>query len=606
MSTRTPAATSALPSWDLTTIFPSLDSPEYAAALDRLSAQVEELESFTAALGAETGADPAALAPHLGRAVEGFNALLEEFEQLNAYLYGLVAADSHDAAARKALSELDLYRARVQKLQVRLRAWLGGLGDRLAAAAALHPAAQAHAFFLNEEAEQARYLMSPQEEELAAELNLSGANLWAKLQRVVTSQITVDFDIDGTVQTLTAPALINLRSHPNEDVRRRAYEAENRIWAGVAEPLAAAINGIKGTTNTLNARRGRTDALHQPLDTARMDRDTLDALLGAMEGSFPLWRRYFRAKAGRLGKEQLAWWDFFAPLGSLQKSYSWDEAQSIVTGSFATFSPHLEGFARTAFERRWVDAVPRDGKTGGAFCMPVLGVRESRILMTFTGDFDGIGTLAHELGHGFHNFCAFRAAKTPLQMNTPMTLAETASIMCETILNDALRSQAATPDEELAILENELQGASQVIVDIYSRFLFEKEVLERRQQAELSVDDLNEIMERAQLATYGDGLDPRFTQKYMWTWKPHYYSAEMPYYNFPYTFGMLFATGLYAVYKQRGPAFVDDYMDLLASTGEAPAAELAARFGIDIRSRAFWDDSIAILAPKVDRFCALA
>ena len=594
-----------LPSWDLTNIFPALDSPEYAAALDRLSAQVEELEGFTASLGAAQWDNPDGLAALLGRAVEGFNAVQEEFEQLNAYLYCRVTADAHDEEARKRLSELDLYRMRMQKLQVRLRAWLGGLGAQLDAAIHHHPAAQEHAFFLHEEAEQARYLMGPQEEELAAELNLSGANQWTKLQRVATAQLSAELEINGEVQTLTAPALINLRSHPDEDVRRRAYETENRLWAGVAEPLAAAMNGIKGTVNTLNARRGRSDALHQPLDVARMDRATLDALLGAMAGSFPLWRRYFKAKAQRLGKEQLAWWDLFAPLGAMRKSYAWDEAQAIVLDSFATFSPDLAGFARTAFERRWVDAVPRDGKTGGAFCMPVFGVRESRVLMTFTGDFDGVGTLAHELGHGFHNFCAFRARRTPLQMYTPMTLAETASIMCETILNDALRARAASPDEELAILENELQGASQVIVDIYSRFLFEQEVFERRKQAELSVADLNDSMERAQRATYGDGLDPRFLQKYMWTWKPHYYTADLSFYNFPYTFGLLFATGLYAIYKQRGPSFVADYTALLASTGEAPAADLAARFGIDIRSRRFWDDSIATFAGKVERFCEL-
>jgi oligoendopeptidase F len=192
-----------------------------------------------------------------------------------------------------------------------------------------------------------------------------------------------------------------------------------------------------------------------------------------------------------------------------------------------------------------------------------------------------------------------------LQQITPMTLAETASTFCETIVTEAVLSLVKDPQEELAVLEGQLNNASQVTVDIYSRFLFEKEVFERRAQAELSADDFCEIMERAQKASYGDGLDERFLQKYMWTWKPHYYSTGVSFYNFPYSFGLLFGTGLYAIYKQRGFDFVDDYKALLASTGEASAADLAARFGIDIRTRKFWEDSLAIIGSRVDRYCEL-
>ncbi len=186
-----------------------------------------------------------------------------------------------------------------------------------------------------------------------------------------------------------------------------------------------------------------------------------------------------------------------------------------------------------------------------------------------------------------------------------MTLAETASTMCETIVTEAVLASTKDPQEELAVLEAQIQGAAQIVVDIYSRYLFEKEVFERREQAELSADDLNDIMERAQKATYGDGLDERYLQKFMWTWKPHYYSPGLSFYNFPYAFGLLFATGLYAIYKQRGPAFVEDYKNLLASTGEASAADLAKRFGIDIRKPKFWEDSLAIVGKRIDRYCQL-
>jgi pepF/M3 family oligoendopeptidase len=328
-------------------------------------------------------------------------------------------------------------------------------------------------------------------------------------------------------------------------------------------------------------------------------------MLTAMEASFPMFRRYFNHKAKLIDKDKLAWWDLFAPVGKTGQSLAFEEARDFILANFEGFSPELKTFSTHAFENNWIDAEMRDGKRGGGFCMGIEGVQESRILVNFDGSQDQISTIAHELGHAFHNECAYQFDKTPLQQLTPMTLAETASTFCETIATEAVLAQVTDPMAELAVLEGQLNGASQVIVDIYSRYLFEKEVFERREQAELSADEFCEIMERAQKATYGDGLDERYLQKYMWTWKPHYYSTEISFYNFPYAFGLLFGTGLYAIYQQRGAEFVDDYKALLASTGEAMAADLADRFGINIRTRKFWDDSLAIIGQRVDRYCEL-
>ena len=505
----------------------------------------------------------------------------------------------------KKLSEFEQVGVRMQNLNTRFLAWAGQLSPEMNKVIAANPTAKAHAFMLKEAVRQSKFMMSGPEEVLAAELNLSGANAWEKLQGTITSQLTVDFEVDGEVKKLPAPALINLHSHPDESVRRRAYEAEIQLWESVREPLAGAMNGVKGTTHTLNVHRGRKDALHAPIDQSRIDRPTLEAMLGAMEASFPMFRKYFKTKAKRLGKDKLAWWDVFAPSGNTSKMYTYPEARDFILKNFNKFSPDLASFTRRAFDQNWIDAEQRDGKRGGAFCMGVPAVKESRVLCNFDGTLDQVSTIAHELGHAFHNECAYTAGKTELQQDTPMTLAETASIMCETVVMEAILKQTTDPQEQLAILETRLIGDAQVIVDIYSRYLFEKEVFERRAESELSADDLCEIMERAQKATYGDGLDEKYLHKYMWTWKPHYYSAGRPFYNFPYSFGLLFATGLYAIYLKRGTDFVPDYKALLASTGEGTAADLAARFGIDIRSRKFWEDSLAVIGQKIDRYCEL-
>jgi pepF/M3 family oligoendopeptidase len=447
--------------------------------------------------------------------------------------------------------------------------------------------------------------MSEKEEILASELSLAGSRAWGKLQGTVTSQKTVDFELGGETKTLPMPALINLHSHQDESVRKRAYEAEMAAWQTVEEPLAACMNGVKGWVNTLNQKRGREDALHQSLDQGRIDRETLHAMMGAMKDSFPVFQRYFKAKAARFGQEALPWWNVFAPTGKSEKEFTFPEAANFILNNFDSFSPELKDFAQTAFNNNWIDAEQRPGKRGGAFCMSVPGVKESRILCNFDGSLDQVMTIAHELGHGYHNFNMFQAGKTPLQRQTPMTMAETASIMCETIVFNAVMNEISDPQEELALLETALIGDSQVIVDIYSRFLFEKEVFERREKAELSPAELCDIMEKAQAATYGEGLDEAYRHKYMWTWKPHYYYASLSFYNFPYAFGMLFGVGLYAIYQQKGEAFVPDYKKLLSSTGEAPAADLAARFGIDIRSKAFWENSLGVIAKRIDRYCEL-
>ena len=596
--------TISAPRWDLSNVYPSLESKEFQAALTNYKKQVAALEKFFQTKLAKTDAKTKAkeLAPLVGKALDQINSIQTLSATIVPFIYSYVTTDSRDKVAMKALSEFEGASLPMDKLMTQFKAWLGRISPKLDKVIGWNKSAAAHAFMLKEAAEQSKYLMSEPEEALAAELSLSGGNAFGKLQGTVTSQLSVDFELDGETQKLPMPALINLRSHPDEATRRRGYEAENKAWESVKETLAACLNGVKGEANTLNKKRGRKDAVHPSLEAARMDRKTLNAMLTAMQDSFPMFRRYFLAKAKKIGKEKLAWWDIFAPLGKTDKVYSFEEARDFILENFGKFSPELAAFAKRAFDEKWIDAEQREGKRGGAFCMEVQGLKESRILSNFDGSFDQVSTLAHELGHAFHNECAYQAGKTVLQQLTPMTLAETASTMCETIVTEAVLASTKDPQEELAVLEAQIQGAGQVVVDIYSRYLFEKEVFERRNQAELSSDDFCDIMERAQKATYGDGLDERYLQKFMWTWKPHYYSPGLSFYNYPYAFGLLFATGLYAIYQQRGEAFVEDYKNLLASTGEETAAKLAKRFGIDITKRKFWDDSLAIIGKRIDRY----
>jgi pepF/M3 family oligoendopeptidase len=597
------------PRWDLSNIYASLDDPKLQADMHAVIAQTQQLAEFYQSellpLAEKDLPSSEVLAERLNKLVDELNAALEKSFTIGAFLFLNTSTNSFDKQAEQMLSRFQIDMVPLENLIVQVRKWLGRVQEVLPAALRHPGSASQHAYFLLEEAEQSRYLMSEAEEMLANELTLSGGTAWGQLQGVLTSQKTVEFELEGKVQQLPMPALINLRTHPSPEVRERAYQTELTVWEELKEPLAACLNGVKGESLTLDKKRGRRDNLHASLDYSRIDEETLEAMFSAVRASLPTFRRYFQGKANYLGMPQLPWWSLLAPLGKSTQTYTFDEARELILTYFGSFSLELADFARTAFDKNWIDAEQRPGKRGGAFCDSVPGVKESRVLCNFDGSLDQVFTLAHELGHGFHNYCAYKAGKTPLQMRTPMTLAETASIMCETIVFNAIHKTISDPQEELAILETNLSGSAEVVVDIYSRFLFEKEVFTRRAKSTLAADEISEIMLQAQREAYGDGLDPNVLHKYMWTWKPHYYSPQLAFYNYPYTFGLLFATGLYAIYTQRGAEFVPEYMQLLASTGEAKPVDLAARFGINIRDQAFWQSSLDVLGQRIARYLSL-
>jgi pepF/M3 family oligoendopeptidase len=366
-------------------------------------------------------------------------------------------------------------------------------------------------------------------------------------------------------------------------------------------PLAAALNSIKGQTLTLAKRRGWASPLDEALFQMRIDRETLDVMMSAAREAFPDFRRYLRAKAQALGLHHLAWYDLLAPVGSNERTWSFEETQTFILEQFGAYSAKMRDFAARAFRERWIDAEPRAGKVGGGFCVWLRG-DESRILVNYSPSYTGMSTLAHELGHGYHNLNL--AGCTSLQRETPMTLAETASIFCETLVKHAAL-QRATQAEHLEILEASLQNSCQLVVDITSRFLFEQRVFDQRASRELSGEELCELILEAQRETYGDSLDSAFLHPYMWAIKQHYFSADRPFYNFPYLFGLLFGLGCYARYQDDPETFRRSYDDLLASTGRADAATLAERFGTDLHAPAFWQSSLAVMRQEIDRFQAL-
>ncbi len=597
--------TSTLPRWDMTTVFPDLRSPEFEQACDAAARDIAALaELFDAhevgrrepAAGRGPLLDDEAMARVFAEVVDRYNAVLDATGTLEAYVYAFVSTDSRDDQAQAALSELLQQKMRLAQLDTRFTAWVGSLDAE--ALIERSPVARDHAFLLHQARQAAAHQMSPAEEDLAAELGLSGGTAWFRLHQDLTSQIMVRLELDGEVRELPMSEAQNLAYEPDREVRRRAHEAQIGAWQAAATPLAAALNGVKGETNALAARRRWETPLDAALFDNRIDRQTLDALLGAIGDGLPDLGRYLRAKARVLGLPLLAWYDMVAPRGGSDRAWAFDEAAAFIVEQFGTYSPALAELAARAFDLRWIDAEPRPGKGGGAFCMPLRG-DESRVFTNYKPAYLSMSILAHELGHAYHNLQL--AHRTPLQRRTPMTRAETASIFCETIVQQAALRRA-DENEQLAILDGALQSVVSTVTFTAAMFRFERDVFAARRQRELSIGELNEMMLNAQQQALGDAVDPTTIQPYVWAGVPHLYIPDLWFYNFPYAYGLLFGLGLYARYEADPAAFRAGYDDLLASTGLADAATLAARFGIDVRSPDFWRSSFAVVRADIDRF----
>ena len=454
-------------------------------------------------------------------------------------------------------------------------------------------------FALLEMKEKAAHLLPPEIEPWILQMQLSGGEAFSQLRDKLDSTLVVDY----RDEKLPLAGVRGKAYDPDPAVRKDAYEAEIASYAKMELPMSYCLNSIKMEARTLAKAKGYDSVLDMTLSDSRMDRETLDALWTAIREYLPHFRRYLKAKARLLGHANgLPFWDLFAPVGSSSKKYTVEEAREILMREMGKFSPEMAAFIGNAFDARWIDFYPRDGKTGGAFCASVHYADRSLVMTNFQGSFSDVSTLAHELGHGWHNRCM--AGLPYMMIDEPMPLAETASIFNETMLSwQVLRS--CSPEERLYLLENGLMEATQTVVDIYSRFLFEQEVIDTRPDHAMSVEELKDAMLRAQEASYGDGLDPEFRHPYMWACKCHYYYAGLNFYNFPYAFGLLFGKGVFAQYLEKGPAFAEDYCRLLRSCGSAPVAEVAASVGIDVRDPAFWRSSLEVIRKDIDEFCSL-
>lgn len=585
--------------WSLKELYTSFESEEFKIDMDKLTSKINEFNEWAN----EIIKDNNDILVKLEEYIKRYSKLTELISKIDAFIELSISVNTKDAEALRYSDIFEKKLTHMVEASTKLERYISTI-DNIDCIIERSELLKAHEYILKSIVEQSKYLLSDKEESIIANMKNTGSNAWSKLKDNLISSLMVEMREDDEVKEYPLTVVLNMAEDKSEEVRKKAYEAEIASYKKVEEGVAAALNGIKGEVLTICDFRGYKSPLEKTLLDSRMDEESLNAMLDAMKESLPVFRRYLRRKAEMLGhKNGLPFYDLYAPISNADMKFTYDEGAKFVVKNFRTFSDNLGDFAQKAIDNNWIDVEPREGKVGGAFCAGLHFIGESRILLNYGGSFGDVVTMAHELGHGFHGECLKN--ETILNSEYPMPIAETASTFCETIIKKAAIKEA-DKDEALAILEAEICDCTQVIVDIYSRFLFEKSVFEARKESSLTVEKIKELMLKAQREAYGDGLDPEYLHPYMWAWKPHYYDANYNYYNFPYSFGLLFAKGLYAEYLNKGNSFTSEYERLLSITGKNKIADITKEVGIDIHNKEFWRNSLKTIEEDIEYFIELS
>lgn len=630
-----------IPDWDLGSIYPDINSEKYKSDLAKLTEGIKTLKALNDQAENPDQKNHLNIQNWIADFFKADDILGPLANTLAAYSYSIYSVDT---TSKSLLDNLNQVESLTDQYEIQLNRFSHTVAKNrgiLSEFYANFPQYRKYEFSINEMLEDDIHTLSPELEGIIAKLQQTGGRAWDRLHEQLISNLK-DPETGKLFNELRNDAY-----SPDARLRKESWQKEIALLKQNEIAFAASLNNLKGETLSLLEERSWNCAIDRALSSSRMKKETLDALIAAIEESLPQWRKYLKAKAEYLknhnatastncGKEKgLAFYDLFAPLDGntardgntntggqtetgcntntsdstnnraaseeslLSKNWTFEEARDYIVKEFTSFSPVMGDFAKNAFDKNWIDARVHPGKVGGAYCQDFYVQKESRVLSNFTGAFSDIITLAHELGHAFHFFCI--KDKDYRNANYPMTLAETASTFAETIVKqDILKT--ASKEDRIKILELDLQDTCQVLVDILCRFYFERSVFEERQNGELTSEDFCRLMAHAQERSYGDGLSDE-RHEYMWAVKSHYYSVDLDFYNFPYAFGQLFAAGLYSRYKKEGKAFVDIYCNLLSDTGFMSCEDLCFKAGFDITKKDFWKSGIDFYINEIEQFC---
>ena len=586
--------------WDLDSLFPGGSSSQaFASFLDETGGLIGRLRRTLEGMAAP---QTVAEAGTLDEVVSLIQQIMHHMGEADSFTACLMAADMNDKQALRLSGIVRQLSAEYQSALTKFDQLLSEIPDETWQLLVERDKWERIGFNLSERRTLAKEKLPPELEALAGDLAIDGYHGWSSLYDTTVSTIRIPFVEDGKTVTLSAGQAANKLLSGDRKVRSDLFRKWEQAWADKADFCAEALNHLGGFRLQLYKHRGWDSVHKEPLQINRMQQQTLDVMWETIERNKEPLVRYLERKAKLFGVERLSWHDVDAPIGKQTVTVSYDDAADMIIGQFGQFSPKMAAFAREAFEKRWIEAEDRPGKRPGGFCTSFPLHKQPRIFMTYAGMASNVSTLAHELGHAYHQHVMNDLPA--LAQDYAMNVAETASTFAEMVVSDAAVRLARDEQEKLVLIEDKIQRAVAFFMNIHARFLFETRFYEERKRGLVSVERLNELMVEAQREAYCDALGEY--HPHFWASKLHFYITEVPFYNFPYTFGYLFSAGIYHLVRREGTAFEDKYADLLRDTASMPGEELAMNhLGADLTKPDFWQSAIDLCLEDVDTFLAL-
>jgi oligoendopeptidase F len=573
--------------WDLDCFFSGgSDSKDLAKEMTRLKGEIQELAKLKE-----------------DKDFEGLVHKMQEIDltlrQLDAFILCLQSQNVKDERANQWRAEFSALKSKFEVFDNEFDHHLKQLDPKIFA----DPKFSKIRFVLEERRCRASQKLPPDKENLITDLSVDGYHGWGDLYPTLVSEIKVPFEIEGKKEFLSFGQVENKLTHPDPNVRRSLFLAQEKCWKEKEVIFSQVLNHIAGFRLQVYRQRRWEDPLQEPLFENRMKKQTLKAMWDAVEEHKKPLLTFLQAKAKLLGLEKLAWYDIEAPLFETKSEMiPYAEGASMIVEQFTKFHLRMGDFAKKACVEKWVEAADRPGKRPGGYCVAFPRSKQSRIFMTYSGTMVNLSTLAHELGHAYHN--AMVEDLPSFCQHYRMNVAETASTFAEQIISDALLQQCKTREQKLKILADRIQRSVIFMMNIRARFLFETQFYDRRKTQFLSSNELCSLMQTSQETAYSNALS--VWHPYFWASKLHFYFTTVPFYNFPYTFGYLFSLGLYMQAKKIGPAFAKNYDALLMETGMMFVEDLAKKhLGIDLTQSSFWQEAAKAATSDVEEFIKL-
>lgn len=573
--------------WDLDTIYEGgSHSEELSKSFESVSLKMKELGQAT-----KKRSD-------LKSALKISQEISFHLREMSPYITCLNAQNVTDSKAHLLQDQITALQAEFSNLSVCLGEWLASLDETTFHTLLAAPDIEPIAFAVEEKRRRAKDLLSSDDESFINDLGVNGYHGWTQMWEALLGNIT--FPFEG--KELSFGQIENQMADPSREIRQLAFQSIDTTLRKNELLFAQILNHLGGFRLATYKKRRWTSILKEPLDHNRMEEETLQAMWSSIQKHHNKLKAYLKCKADLLKIPEVNWYDLEAPLGEVAKKVPFDEAGDFIIRHFSKFSPKMGAFAKKVLEDSWIDAENRAKKGPGGFCVGMPLTKESRIFMTYADTMTNVFTLAHELGHAFHNLVTFPLPE--MSQHICMNVAETASTMAEAIVTRAAIEEASSETEKLFLLDDHLSRSVAYLMNIYARFLFETRFYAKRKQGFVSSESLNNLMKEAQKEAYGDSLGcyhPLF-----WAAKMHFYFADAPFYNFPYTFGYLFSMGIHEL-GQKKDNFEDAYIALLQDTGQMNVEDLAQKhLSIDLRKEEFWEIGLKTVGRDIDEFIALA